>query len=32
MDIKKAKKNEDEKRDFSFKPTRDKQTKNPFIK
>lgn len=32
MDIKKAKKTEDEKRDFSFKPTRDKQTKNPFIK
>lgn len=32
MDIKKAKKTEDEKRDFSFKPTRDRKTKNPFIK
>jgi len=32
MDIKKAKKTPTEKKDFSFKPTREKATKNPFIK
>ena len=32
MDLKKAKKVQEEKKDFSFRPTRERQTKNPFIK
>jgi hypothetical protein len=30
-DIKKSKKVQNEKKDFSFRPTRDRQTKNPFL-
>jgi hypothetical protein len=32
MELKKSKKVQEEKKDFSFRPTRDRQTKNPFLK